>query len=165
VYPILYLFGNNLYHRRTWFSKNSSKYNSCSQSWTPRDVCLKKKESSCHLTVKFTVFLYGECTRFNLFLMIPVLKIFFPSSHFLPVYWVWRIMISAKIFIDILNKLKTTREPTFKVEKYPFEQLSHGFYKNKQNQKTSFNNLMFWIFCSFGFLNFRVPSEKLGAYT
>jgi hypothetical protein len=74
-------------------------------------------------------------------------------------------MISAKIFIDILNKLKTTREPTFKVEKYPFEQLSHGFYKNKQNQKTSFNNLMFWIFCSFGFLNFRVPSEKLGAYT
>ena len=59
-------------------------------------------------------------------------------------------MISAKIFIDILNKLKTTREPTFKVEKYPFEQLSHGFYKNKQNQKTSFNNLVF------GFLFFFV---------
>ena len=73
-------------------------------------------------------------------------------------------MISAKIFIDILNKLKTTREPTFKVEKYPFEQLSHGFYKNKQNQKTSFNNLVFG-FLFFWFLNFRVPSEKLGAYT
>ena len=73
-------------------------------------------------------------------------------------------MISAKIFIDILNKLKTTREPTFKVEKYPFEQLSHGFHKNKQNQKTSFNNLVFG-FLFFWFLNFRVPSEKLGAYT
>ena len=74
-------------------------------------------------------------------------------------------MISAKIFIDILNKLRTTREPTFKVEKYPFEQLSHGFYKNKQNQKTSFNNLMFWIFCFFEVFIFRVPSEKQGAYT
>jgi hypothetical protein len=73
-------------------------------------------------------------------------------------------MISVKI-LDILRKLRTTREPTFKVEKYPFEQLSHGFYKNKQNQKTSFNNLMFWIFVFLGFLNFRVSSEKLGAYT
>jgi len=44
-------------------------------------------------------------------------------------------MISAKIFIDILNKLKTTREPTFKVEKYPFEQLSHGFYKTNKTKK------------------------------
>ena len=73
-------------------------------------------------------------------------------------------MISAKIFIDILNKLKTTREPTFKVEKYPFEQLSHGFLFKQTIPKTSFNNLMF-EFLFFWFLNFWVPSEKLVAYT
>ena len=73
-------------------------------------------------------------------------------------------MISAKIFIDILKKLRTTREPTFKVEKYPFEQLSHGFLLKQTKPKTSFNNLMFG-FLFFWFLNFRVPSEKLGAYT
>jgi len=61
-------------------------------------------------------------------------------------------MISAKIFIDILNKLKTTREPTFKVEKYPFEQLSHGIYKKQTKPKNilqQFNVLDFlflWVF-------------------
>ena len=43
-------------------------------------------------------------------------------------------MISVKI-LDILRKLRTTREPTFKVEKYPFEQLSRGFYKTNKTKK------------------------------
>ena len=60
-------------------------------------------------------------------------------------------MISAKIFIDILKKLRTTREPTFKVEKYPFEQLSHGFYKTNKTKKHPLTFLVFGFFVFLGF--------------